>query len=89
MYVLEIVACPFVLFILSIVLSVLRFTDPDYPFGIFKLILILLCSTEVSVSIQGNKRSSMLSLGISILPLSPVFVIAFGNVPTMWYCICF
>jgi len=30
--------CPFVLFILVIVLSVLlRYTDSDYPFGIFKL----------------------------------------------------
>jgi hypothetical protein len=30
--------CPFVLFLLAIVLSVLlRFTDYDYPFGIFKL----------------------------------------------------
>ena len=28
--------CPFVLFILAIVLSVLRFTDSDYPFGIFQ-----------------------------------------------------
>jgi hypothetical protein len=27
----------FVLFIFAIVLSVLRFTDSDYPFGIFKL----------------------------------------------------
>ena len=27
----------FVLFLLAIVLSVLRFTDFDYPFGIFKL----------------------------------------------------
>ena len=30
--------CPFVLFLLVIVLSVLlRYTDSDYPFGIFKL----------------------------------------------------
>ena len=33
------VACPFVLFLLTIVLSVLQFTDSDYPFGIFKLFL--------------------------------------------------
>jgi hypothetical protein len=34
----EIVVCPFVLFLLAIVLSVLlRYTDSDYPFGIFKL----------------------------------------------------
>jgi hypothetical protein len=32
--------CPFVLFPLAIVLSVLlRITDSDYPFGIFKLFL--------------------------------------------------
>jgi hypothetical protein len=39
--VLQIVVCPFVIFLLTIVLSVLlRFTDSDYPFGIFKLFLI-------------------------------------------------
>ena len=32
-----IIVCPFVLFILVIVLSVLRFTASDYPFGIFEL----------------------------------------------------
>ena len=32
--------CPFVLFLLAIVFSVLfRYTDSDYPFGIFKLFL--------------------------------------------------
>jgi hypothetical protein len=39
MYILQIVVCPFVLFILAIVLSVLRYMDSDYPFGIFKLFL--------------------------------------------------
>jgi hypothetical protein len=35
-----IVVCPFVLFLLIIVVSVLlRYTDSDYPFGIFKLFL--------------------------------------------------
>ena len=39
--VLYIVVCPFVLFHLTIVVSDLfRFTDSDYPFGIFKLFLI-------------------------------------------------
>ena len=38
MYVLLIVVCPFVRFLLAIVLSVLlRYTDSDCPFGIFKL----------------------------------------------------
>ena len=45
MYVLYIVVCPFVLFLLAIMLSVLlRFTDSDYPFGtkcIFKLLLVI------------------------------------------------
>ena len=37
-YVLLIVVCPFVLFLLAIVLSILlRCTDSDCPFGIFKL----------------------------------------------------
>jgi len=40
MYVLWIVVCPFVLFLLAIVLYVLlRYTVSDYPFGIFKLFL--------------------------------------------------
>ena len=41
-YVLQNIVCLFVLFLLTIVLSVLlRFTDSDYPFGIFKLLLKL------------------------------------------------
>ena len=37
-----IIVCPFVLFLLAIVLSVLlRLTDFDYPFGIFKLSFLL------------------------------------------------
>ena len=41
MYVLLIVVCPFELFLLGIVLSVLpRYTDSDCPFGIFKLFLV-------------------------------------------------
>jgi hypothetical protein len=37
LFVLFIVVCPFVFFLLAIVLSVLlRYTDSDYPFGIFK-----------------------------------------------------
>jgi hypothetical protein len=41
MYALYIVVCPYVLFLFAIVLSVLlRCTDYDYPFGIFKLFLL-------------------------------------------------
>jgi hypothetical protein len=45
MYVLLIVVCASVLFLLAIVLSVLlRFTDSDYPFGICKLFFIIMMS---------------------------------------------
>ena len=37
MYVLLIVVCPFVSYLLVIMLSVLQYTDSDYPFGIFNL----------------------------------------------------
>ena len=48
-----IVVCPFVHFHLAIMLSVLRFTDLHYPFGIFKLFLqikkqVLLCVCSIS-----------------------------------------
>jgi hypothetical protein len=36
-----IVVCPFVLFLLANVLSVLRCTASDYSFGIFKLVFIM------------------------------------------------
>jgi hypothetical protein len=39
MYALLIVVCPFVPFLLAIVLSVLHYTDSDWPFGIFKLFI--------------------------------------------------
>ena len=35
----SIMICPFVLFLLTIVVSVLRFIASDYPFDIFKLLL--------------------------------------------------
>ena len=38
------VVCPFLLFLLAIVLSVLlRYTDSDYPFGISKLLGKVCC----------------------------------------------
>ena len=41
MYVLQIVDCPFVLFLLAILLSVLLpYTDSDYPFGIFQRLFL-------------------------------------------------
>jgi len=48
MYVLLIVVCPFVLFHLTIVLSVLlRYTNSDCPFGILKLFLQNIGPTNV------------------------------------------
>ena len=41
------VVCSFVLFLLAIVLSVLRFTDSFYPFGICKLFLRVVASNRV------------------------------------------
>jgi hypothetical protein len=57
LYVLLIIDCPFVLFLLAIVLSVLlRHTDSDYPFGIFKLFLIH--STFYSIPLLSIIRST-------------------------------
>ena len=39
--------CTCVLFILTIVLSVLRFTASDYPFGIFKLDNYVVCPSSI------------------------------------------
>jgi hypothetical protein len=45
MYVVLIVVCPFVFFLLAIVLSVLlRYTDSDCLFGIFKIFLYFVLS---------------------------------------------
>ena len=37
--VLQIIVCPFIVFLLAIVLSVLRYTESGYPFGISKFVL--------------------------------------------------
>ena len=51
-YVLQIVVCPFALLFLAIVLSVLLlFTDTDYPFGIFKLFLVLCMNITYKIKI--------------------------------------
>ena len=50
-YVLQIVVCPFVLFLLAIVLSVLlRYMDSDYPFGICKLFFHVIVVLTMKVS---------------------------------------
>jgi hypothetical protein len=53
MCVLVTVVCPFVLFLLAIVLSVLlRYMDSDYPFGIFKFVLMLWCLAPLSTILE-------------------------------------
>ena len=60
MYVLLIVVCPFVLFLLAIVLSVLlRYTDSDWPFDIFKLFLIYRVKCTVIHSLQYIKKKNI------------------------------
>ena len=45
--ILQIIVCPFILFLLTIVLSVfLRFTDSDYPFVICKLLVFFVTKTD-------------------------------------------
>ena len=57
------VICPFVLFLLAIVLSVLlRFTDSDYPFGIFKLFLCASPLTNIYPSLCMKKPIWMYSV---------------------------
>jgi hypothetical protein len=56
------VVCPFVLFRLVIVLSVLPFTDSDYLFSIFKLVMELysLCVyLQIPISILTIKKVSI------------------------------
>jgi hypothetical protein len=47
------VVCPFVLFLLAIVLSVLlRYAESDNPFGIFKLFLHFLYTNSVTYGVD-------------------------------------
>ena len=57
--------CPVVLFLLAIVLSVLRYTDSDYPFGIFKFFLQKII-IKVPVQSQEYERSCMYVRGIDV-----------------------
>jgi hypothetical protein len=55
--ILQIVVCPFVLFLLPIVLSVLQFTDSDYPFGIFKLFCqMIISSIKMNCSLVHSRQ---------------------------------
>ena len=60
LYILLIVVCPFVLFLLAIVLSVLlRYTDSDCPFGIFKLFLKRFRVFRVACSVKDMPTSTV------------------------------
>ena len=67
------VVCLFVLFLLAIVLSVLRFMDSDYPFGISKLFLdkyeprLALCNSNGNCSFVLHKCDIVHSVWNSIL----------------------
>jgi hypothetical protein len=68
MYVLEIVVCPFVLFVLAIVLSVLlRYTDSDYPFVFYLL------SIEDGVSLTPLKHTYKTKDRVSLTPLKHTY----------------
>ena len=97
-YALFIVVCPFVLFILPIVLSVLlRFTDSDYLFGIFKLFSLIgevlshktsltpPLFIDVPVPSHEMKRSFICVLGVSMLPLDTILLFDLWIVPAVWY----
>ena len=64
--------CRSLFVLLAIVLSVLRFTDSDYPFGIFKLyvqtLLMIINRVSSSVGFQKPVASLRLLSAISILP---------------------
>ena len=65
-YAFWIVVCPFVLFLLPIVLSVLlRFTDSDCPFGIFKLFLNVPKSTVYKIILQKHLQHHIIILQIN------------------------
>ena len=50
--------CPFVLFLLANVLSVLhRYMDSDYPFGIFKLFLLTREAAVIESTVAKRKRT--------------------------------
>jgi len=83
-------------FLFTIVLSVLlRFTDSDYPFGIFKLFFSLrgklwahkpslLAPPFIKVSVRSkeSERSCIFVLEVSI---STIMIFYFGIVPTVTY----
>ena len=81
MYVLQIVVCPFVYFLLVIVLSVLlRYTDSDYPFDIFWSLCCLyffdiriLITPLISSNSSSTLKNSQFTLLILLFYVSKIF----------------
>ena len=57
-YVLLMFVCPCVLFLLAIVLPVLRYTDSDYPVGIFQLVLPIINVQSFNILFENKKAMS-------------------------------
>ena len=88
MYVLWIVVCPFVLFLLAIVLFIpLRFTYSNYPFGIFKLFLPYICIGECSLFLPCQCFQQMSLCCTCLPPTSIVGCLLDSIVPST--CTCF
>jgi hypothetical protein len=83
--VLKIVVCPFVIFLLTIVLSVLpRYTDSDYPFGIFKLfsgILLFLSLTRAYIFARFCRSDNRWPRHTQQKPVTPL---VYKTIKTQW-----
>ena len=67
MYVLYIIVCPFVLFLLAIVLSVLRYTDSDYPFGILWPLCCLFFDIRILITSLWYLQTLLMNSNISAI----------------------
>jgi hypothetical protein len=66
--------CPFLLFPLAIVLSVLlRYTDSDYPFDIFKLFSVYRRRTDKTMA-KGKSRKGQTKESIGITGLALTYI---------------
>ena len=77
-----IVVCPFVLFLLAIVLSVLlRYTDSDYSFGIFKLFYAI---TICYLSFYRNQEADWWNINEynlnKVMPNALHYIVTRGNI---------
>ena len=52
---------------------------------VYKTSLTPPCFIEVSVSNQESEWLCICVLGVSSLPIYTIFLLNFGNVPTVWY----